>query len=290
MLVLVIVAILGIVSATREQRFEPVDVVHRVVSPEELPPSGSRDPLAAPVAHKPGRVVLDVTWGSFTIRRGPPGEPIRLEGKYDVAGFDLEESYEPSETNGWTYRLKFKPRGLQFTFNDNNTNRLRLTIPEGVPFSLEGKIGTGESVVDLGGLWVTDVDLKVGTGSHRFSFEEPTPVPLERFRIDAGIGELRVRSLGNASPATVDISHSIGQIVVDLRGAWQRDADVVTSCGIGECEIRVPRDVGIEVVKTLMFIGESNVAALRDAEPEVAGAPTLRLSLSGRIGEMRVRR
>jgi hypothetical protein len=74
---------------------------------------------------------------------------------------------------------------------------------------------------------------------------------------------------------------------VDLRGAWRRDAEVFVSCGIGACDVRVPRNVGLELDRASVMLGESSGPRTRPA-PE-AGKPTLRLSVSGNIGEVRVR-
>ena len=113
---------------------------------------------------------------------------------------------------------------------------------------------------------------------------------MNRFRVDASIGELRVRSLGNASPAFVELDHSIGEVSLDLRGEWRRDAEITARCGIGECGIRLPRDVGVELIRSQIFIGDSDLSALQSAPISVPGAPTLRLDLSGKIGELRVTR
>jgi len=295
MLVLLVFAILGIVAASREERVEPVDIVRRVPSPEEILPPGAREPLLLPdempQIAEPGRVVLDVSWGKFSIRPGSPGDPIRLEGNYDAAGYELEESYDSYGERGWVYRVRLEPRGMPFVFNDEDTiNHLRLTLPPDVPISLEGSIGLGESELDLGGLWLVDVDLEIGTGEHAIGFDEPLAAPLNRFRVDASIGELRIRSLGNASPAFVEMDHSIGEVTLDLRGEWRRDAEITARCGIGECGIRLPRDVGVELVRSQIFIGESELSALQSGPIHVPGAPTLRLSLSAKIGQLSVRR
>lgn len=281
---LVVVAALALVAATREVRIEEVDAVRRVPSAEEIPP-----PSAALAGGRPGRVVLDVRWARFSIRAGLAGDPLRLEGSYDARGFDLTEGYEEAAGGGWIYRVRLVPRGLALFYDDEDApNRLRLTLPPDTPIALEGAIGTGQSDLALGGLWLTAVDLELGIGEHEIGFDEPLREPLERFRLDTSLGELRVLSLGNASPATVDVSHSIGEVEIDLSGDWRRDATASVRCGIGECSVRLPRDVRVDLSRPSVLIGEVDAPPPRDRilGPDV---PTLALSVSGRIGEVQIR-
>jgi hypothetical protein len=239
----------------------------------------------------PGRVVLDLSEGSFRIKPAPPGEPLKVEGRYDSGVYELEESLEQPDGESWIYRVRFERRvtWMRVLFSDaEQENRLTISLPRDVPIVLEGVIGVGESVLELGGLTIGDVDLILGTGSHQLRFSEPTAVPMRGFLIDGGIGELKVSDLGNASPGKVEISHRIGEVNIDLDGAWLNDAGVEVRCGIGECAIRVPDDVGVEVGKATIGLGEVSGGGVGGARPAGPGEPTLKLELSGKIGEVRV--
>jgi hypothetical protein len=298
LLVVVALVALGLLTGGREDRMEPIERSYRV------PDSARPVPLVAELADdaaptllsreidvaEPGRIVLDLNRGSFEIRPGPSGEPIRLEGRYNEGRFELDERYETYGETGWTYRLSFDQRGLglrAFIQTDENENRIRLIVPRDAPIILEGRVGIGQSDLELGGLWLLDVDLDVGIGEHTVSFAEPLPIPLGRLRLDTSVGVLSVEDVGNASPGDVWVKHSVGETHVDLRGAWRRDAEVLVSCGIGECNVRLPQDVGIDLDRASVAIGESS--GPRDRPPPKSGAPTLKVSVSGSIGEVRVR-
>jgi hypothetical protein len=75
---------------------------------------------------------------------------------------------------------------------------------------------------------------------------------------------------------------------IDLKGAWLRDAEVSVRCGIGLCLVRVPQDVGLEVLSTDITLGEVTGAGLGGQQPPEKGKPVLRLDLSGKIGEVMV--
>jgi hypothetical protein len=298
--ILVVLVLLGTLTGRGEERFEPVERTYSipdVESPDSagIAPAVEDAPIETLIAHEidvaePGRIVLDLNRGNFEIRPGPAGEPVRLEGRYDTGHFNLTERYESYGEVGWIYRVSFDQKGFgikPFVDRQGKENRIRLIVPRDAPIVLEGRVGIGESELELGGLWLLDVDLDIGIGDHTVNFGEPLPVPMGRLRLDGSIGALIVDGIGNASPRAVSVKHSIGEVGVDLGGAWRRDAEVFVHCGIGECDVRVPRDVILELERASVALGE---ASRPRGRPETgAGWPTLKLSVSARIGEVRVR-
>ncbi len=238
-----------------------------------------------------GRLVLDLSFGEFLLTAGEPGEPVKIEATYDPDDFELVEGFE-TEGDGWRYDVRFDSRrsmvgmALRGT-TDNVDNRVEIRIPRGQPILIEGVLGVGESTLDLGGLWIRAVDLELGTGEYEITFYEPGPAPMESFRVAAGIGELRVEELGNASPAEIDVEQRIGSLQLELDGRWQNDATAKVRCGIGECNVALPDGVRVVIGRTSMGLGERSVRLPDEADlPE--GAPTLELSVRGSIGELRV--
>jgi hypothetical protein len=294
--VFAVLLVIGVLTGRGEERFEDLEQSYAIPDGASLSaPVPSRPPGAAAGAAidheievaEPGRVVLDLHRGNFEVRPGPAGEPVRLEGRYDAGHYVLTESYEPYGEAGWTYRVSFDRKGFgirPFVEQEGRENRLRVVVPRGAPIVLEGRVGTGTSELELGGLWLIEIDLDIGVGEHAVSFGEPLPVPVGRLRLDGSIGVLDLDRVGNASPREVSVRHSIGEVGVDLGGAWRRDAEVLVSCGIGECGVRVPRGVNVELERASVMLGEAS----RAYDGRDRGGPTLKLSVSGRIGEVRV--
>jgi hypothetical protein len=104
------------------------------------------------------------------------------------------------------------------------------------------------------------------------------------------MGELSLTGVGNASPERVELSHRIGSLTVDLRGAWKRDARIDVQCGLGECAVRVPRDVELDLAHASVMLGEESLPRPAEIRPPAEGRPTLHLSVANRIGEVRVER
>jgi len=250
--------------------------------PSELRPPG---PEGA------GRVVLDLSEGVFEMVPGDPGSPIRVDGSYNAGAYELEEAFEEEPGGEWTYRLTFR-RSVSWIrllkVEDEQENRLRITLPRDLPFALEGVVRRGESRMRLGGLSVRELDLRLLQGEHRLEFRAPTPLPMERFAIDASQGNFVLDGLGNASPATLVARGSMGEMLLGLDGAWRNDAEIHGGWRMGELRVRVPAGVHVNVDEIGMFLGGSDTSALRSLAPAPQGAPTLSIAFSGSMGQISV--
>ncbi len=287
LVLLMVWALITVVRGTPEVVRESDQLTHEIPQGDWIVPDTS-EPLVIDEGQM-GRVILDVSLANFKIIPTPPGTPVRLDAHYNSGSYELKETFASSGELGWTYRLTFGKRSMFQFFHIDPDNRLELYLPEGTPIILEGQLGVGESQLELGGLWIESVDLEIGIGDHSIDFDEPLPVPMTRFEIDGSIGELSVRRLGNASPANARIDHSIGELYVDLRGAWKNDSDVFVDSGIGECRVNLPAEtIGLELIGTSLMIGESDTRKARGRDEVPAGAPVVRLRASHSLGELRL--
>ncbi|MEM8930035.1 MAG: hypothetical protein AAGE94_02605, partial [Acidobacteriota bacterium] len=238
-----------------------------------------------------GTLVVDLSMGEFILRPGPADEPLRVEADFDASQFELEETYSTDEDGRWTYNVKFGGKGgffgMMFRGGANNPrNRVEIIVPQGHPIRLVGEVGMGESKMDLGGLWVEEVDLELGMGDHFMEVREPMPVPMKSFAVEASMGEIEIRGLGDASPEVVHVEHGMGDLFLDLQGAWRRDAEVTADFRMGQCRIWVPKSAHIELSGGSVSMGESSTR-LPDVElPD--GAPTVRLDASGSMGNLEI--
>ncbi len=240
---------------------------------------------------RPGRLVVDLAYGDFKIRRGSPGEGLKVEAKYDASAFELEEVLT-EDGDKWTYNVSFGPKNGVFGLLlrsgvKEGDNKITITVPADHPIDLVGEMGVGELEADLGGLWLRQIDLDLGVGEHTLSFAEPTREPMERFAVVGSVGEIKIRDLGNASPRQVYFEHSIGEARLDLSGEWQNDAEVTASFSIGEMRLRLPDDVKIVLSDKKVSIGEITASDLEDRQLE-PDAHTLTLAINGSIGELSI--
>ena len=240
-----------------------------------------------PATASPGVLHLDVSAAELRIEPIPAGEPIRIEADYDRGAFELEHAMHEGG-DGWEYRVRFAPRSWLGSFSREEVdNRLRIGIPAGVPFRIEGRVRLAESDIELGGLSVTAVDLEAGIGDHTIGFLEPTPEPLESFVIDGSIGSLDLFDLGNGSPHEIRITQSVGELSLDLGGDWRNDSLVRLDVGVGELRVDRPTTARVESRGARLVIGEATLPRDRIQE-EDESLPLIVLETEGTIGEVRV--
>jgi hypothetical protein len=240
----------------------------------------------------PGRVVLDVAYSELIVEPGQPGSNLRIEADFDAGRFRLDEGLSRDD-EGWVYRLALRSRGLRTfvpVYVDHQGPRLLLRLPPDQAMALEGEVGMGRSEIDLGGTLLRAVDLELGTGEHTLRFSQPLRSGLERLRLDSAMGELEVAGVGNASPRSVTVDHRMGELRLDLGGAWRNDASVELQVGMGHCVVDLPAldEAGALVEESRMAMGSRRVED-HSAADLPHGLPVVRIRARGGMGEIEIR-
>ncbi|MDY7092801.1 MAG: hypothetical protein SX243_07505 [Acidobacteriota bacterium] len=240
-----------------------------------------------------GIVRVNVDAGSLRLEVGEPNQEIELFADYDEARFRVEESLHQIEGEPWLYRLRVDGKGGVFglPWQGGRAPELRLVLPRDRALALEISLGAGESRFDLGGLWLTDVEMDLGPGDHWVSVLEPLAEPLPRLEVDASWGSIKTFSLGNASPVYTNLRTSGGELVVDLGGAWRGDGEVDLRFGFGSCLIVLPDNARTEVLRANVQFGEKLLEGSTLEDSSLAeDAPTVGLKVSGTAGELTLKR
>jgi hypothetical protein len=285
------VAELGDTTPTRVERTIPV------AAADAVPDRGVAAGADATPDEAAMRLEIDLEEGSFTIRPGKAGEPIRAEGTYSEALHELTEDRQTDASGRVrSMRIRFRSKAPVWArilagMGESNQPNLTITIPEGVPIALTLRVAMGESRTDLGGLSLSDIGLDLAMGEHRIDFSEPVVGGAQRLRLNAGMGEVTITNIGNARPSSVAANASMGSLTADLGGAWapKSTAEFSFTQSMGELRLNVPRDVRLETQYT-----ESQDRPARTADPagETADpdAPLLRLQITTSMGESRISR
>ena len=227
-----------------------------------------------------GRVVLDLEVGHFRVLRGQPGQPIRIVADYDVNSYALEARVESADDGAWLYRVTFREigwlrdGGLRSLFG-GAFPEVQIFLPPDVPLALDAHFGKGYSQVDLGGLWLTEIDLDLSKGGSSVNVSRPLVEPVEVMRIHGAQGSLQTRSLGNASPRRLEIDHRFGAAALDLRGQWMNDSEIRIRGLVGSTELILPDNVRVEGLR----------GSIAPRSPELP-LPTLRIEASNFIGDL----
>lgn len=209
-----------------------------------------RSPLGREGASPSGRVTLDVEIANLIVIPAPPGEPIRVEADYDPSRYRLEESLQPDSGAGFDYRLRFEPLNSKWMALlrmklGGVPPRIRLALPSDVHIQLDGRVRRAFGTFELGGMSVETLKLRVDGGAAVVSVLQPTAMPLESFDAFCDKGSLKISGLGNADPKEVEIDQHLGELDLDLRGSWRRDADVHIGAYLAAGRVWLPENMDI---------------------------------------------
>ncbi|NBD36629.1 MAG: hypothetical protein GVY30_11610 [Chloroflexi bacterium] len=158
------------------------------------------------------------------------------EFTYNVASWEPRVSYEINDDRG---RLSIRqPNTDEFVMNGGLRYEWDLRFRDDVPLSLRIECGAGDSTLDLGGLDIPRLDMKLGAGNANVDFNGNTS--LERLEFDLGAGDLDL----------------------DLTGDWEHDVDVDIQGGIGKTNLLLPKEIGVRVDIT-QGVGDIETLGLR---------------------------
>jgi hypothetical protein len=274
-LVIVTVLILAGVAALTAR---PEQVEHRVLTPE-IPAATAGDDYAG------GRVALQIREAELHIKPADPGEPLRVEARYDVNAFALEEEFDPGVAGdgAWIYRVTFGRGDRSGAFSGlvsvvrGSTARIDLFLPVDVPIDLDLDMNEGGAVIRLGGLWLKSAQIESDSVAFDMDVQEPLREPMKSLSIRIGRGGALLNHLGNASPRSLDVNYRMGGIDMDLSGRWLEDADITIDGGLGGGVVHLPLGVIMEGLES------KGVEAVTIPEPTL---PTLRFSVSTGLGKL----
>jgi len=279
-LVLLVIVIAAVTAGVAVHQVRSEQVEEQVLSHETPSPAATETEETVTTETRSfeglGEVYLDLADGEFEVRPGRAGEPLLVRATYDVNAYSLEEQFTNPEGGPWTYRVKFQRTGswlvamLSQAFGGANP-KVVVVLPVGVPHALDLYTAQAGATIELGGLWLTTVDIEVEKGGFELSVSEPLREPMGRFVLHGSMGGFSTTSLGNASPSELDLALRMGGGHLDLRGDWRQDARIDIDVRMSGAALRLPRGVNLR--------GIDDGTGHTSDSPEI-GIPTLTFTLT----------
>ncbi|MGH9869746.1 MAG: hypothetical protein ACREAA_16480 [Candidatus Polarisedimenticolia bacterium] len=246
--------------------------------------------VGAPEA-PPGKAVSVTIWleeGTFHVKPAPEGEGFRVEGQYDKSMYDLKHEITRDRSGTASFSLSFRPRysmlrrilSAGFLHMDDETNKITVYVPRGLPMELNLKSYKGETNLDLTGLSLAKMDLDLGMGEHNMVVNEPNPLEMSALKVNQSMGEMELHGLANLRAGDITIWGQMGELCLDLGESLLRDTKMYARMRMGEMSIGIPTDARVQASSS-MFLGET------EGNPNRAeGAHRLELDVSSSMGEL----
>ncbi len=167
-------------------------------------------------------VNVDIRMGAGELQvSGGASELLEATFTYNVEELDPGATY----SNGnLTVQHADVQAGIRSLFDlDEYRNEWDLRFNEDVPMEMQIDTGAGQSVLNLGNLALTRLDVNTGAGDVELDLGGSQS--LTRFDYDMGAGDSRL----------------------DLSGDWQNDLDATIRGGVGQLSLRLPSAVGVRL-------------------------------------------
>jgi len=195
-------------------------------------------------------VDLGYAAGNVTFGPGEAGSLYRYTLRYD------EDAFTPAiefDREGSSLALSLV-RVIDSFWDSSDRGSLELSVPPGIPLRLDLQLGASKADLEFGGLMIDALKVAVGAAEVEIRFSSPLARSPEIAHFEAGAADLRILGLGNLGAERVEVYAGVGRTLLDFGGSLTHDILVDLRMGLGELELRIPEDVGIDIERTGLLI------------------------------------
>ncbi len=199
--------------------------------------------------------------GRLEIEAGDPAKAYELDLYYNDAAFKPLVEFKRSDEG--TGHLRFELGGEGKSARRIGKTRLTLGLNPRVPLGLRAETGVAESRIDLTGISLESLELEAGVGETTVSALTANPVACRKIHLRSGVGALNFTGLGNLGAEKIVFEGGVGAASLDFSGSWTDESEVELRVGVGGLEIRLPRDLGVELRITKSFLSGVSISGFR---------------------------
>jgi hypothetical protein len=190
---------------------------------------------------------IEFAAGVLKVRPGVPGSLYRMELSYDPERF---APLSQSDSNGSHIRLGVKSSGqagISVGLRNERPQDGTIELNPSAVLALDLTLGAVQADVDLGGLKVAEATIQTGASQTTLRFSSPNRVRCDRLAVSVGAAQFSALQLGNSDCDEIHVEGGVGGVLVDLTGAWKRNANVSLSVALGDISLVLPKEVGVEL-------------------------------------------
>jgi hypothetical protein len=185
--------------------------------------------------------------GSLRLEPGQPGELYRMNLSYDEDRFVPVSDFDPSSSTV-VLGLRAAGEGGVRVVSGNQLRQLAtVAISPRADLALDLSLGAVDADVELGGLRISDLDLKTGASRATVRFSRPNGMRCRHAGFSAGAAEVSILGLGNSRCDEIDFEGGMGTMLLDFSGVWSSSAHVEVKMAVGEITLRLPKRVGVRL-------------------------------------------
>lgn len=163
-------------------------------------------------------------------------------------------------------------------------------------FQLTVEGGANDTALNLGGVPLTRLAIRLGAGKSSVDFTAPNPAEMGTLEVTSGGVAMEMRNLANANFAEMTVSGGAASYRFEFGGELHRDAQVRLSTGMSSVEVLVPPATPARISSSSMVGGlqvgngfVSREGAFWNDAALAATGPVLRIAVTSLLGTVRLR-
>ncbi|HVZ49192.1 MAG TPA: hypothetical protein VG916_10445 [Gemmatimonadaceae bacterium] len=183
----------------------------------------------------------------------------RMSLRYDADRTSPQAAFDEAARE---LRLGTRSAGMSsWKGSQEDPNHLRVELTDRVPLRLAIELGATRADVQLGGLKLSDLDIRTGATEAHVDVDRPNTAALASMSLDVGAADVTVRHGGNLRATRLAINVGVGGLDYEFDGDWTGDIDVVLNVALGKATLRIPAGTGVRVTAST-FLADFGRAGL----------------------------
>jgi hypothetical protein len=191
---------------------------------------------------------IEFAAGTLTLRAARGSALYNMNLKYDADRYSPVSRFDPA-TGGLVLGVQnVGNSGLRVSSRRHLEQNAVVELSPEVNLSLEVSFGAVEAGMDLGGLKLTDARIRTAASQSSIRFSQPNKAVCSSLELNAGAAKFEALALGNSGCQEIRFDGGMGEVTLDMTGQWVTDARLVANVAVGGLTLRLPRQLGVELV------------------------------------------
>ena len=190
---------------------------------------------------------LEYGSGNLRLQPGEPRELYRMSLSYDEDRFLPVSDFD---SPAGTVRLGLKARGeggVRVVSGSQLRQAALVSLSPRVELTLDLSLGAVDADLELGGLRLSELDVKTGASQTTVRFSRPNTMRCRSATFSAGAAEVSIIGLGNSRCEEIVFEGGVGKVLLDFSGAATSNARAAVKMAVGGITLRLSRATGVRI-------------------------------------------
>jgi hypothetical protein len=236
---------------------------------------------------------IEFAAGTLTLRAARNTALYSMNLQYDADRYSPVSRFDPASNSLVLGVQNVGNSGLRVSSKRHLQQNATVELSPEVNLSLDVTFGAVEAGIDLGGLRLTDARIRTAASQTSVRFSQPNRAVCSSLELNAGAARFEAVALGNSGCQEIRFDGGVGEVTLDLTGQWVADSRLVANVAVGGLTLRLPRQLGVELVvdrflATFNPVGFSRKGSSYFSEGYDSRERHLRVEIKTTVGDINV--